>query len=547
MDSQPGLTSWDEQEIGRYVEERRQALDDFLQECFSFRETCRLFGRTLRSDLLRHPLNFILAIPKLVITRIAGVMEKVGWYSLAHRFQRLSLFLRSGFENAREEQIVCGLIGASGQPEIRGALEGPLSHFMAARSALLELASGAVTIAVAYAFFGTAALSPYEMGQRLAATAARERASSRFFLGRGVGSAFYHFFPPHPTWGQIATSSALVIVLFGALTALLNLISDPLQQAFGVHRRQLSRLLDSFEANLLVQAARRPRELKSGYQRAPVAVPIEPVGAKRLANQKQELSMRHTVVSVRRKVARWSKQFIDQARAAARQTERRFGRRNIVLASISVLCLLVLAIAFIRRQLHPYAEVRALIEKRAYVTALARLDQMPAKNSKRGAEYWLWRGRALFGNHQLDGAMEAYQSAIAKNADFRSDSTIVHDAIEAVATKNNERAKRLILEQIGPPAIEPLRDKAIAREEIYRWSLVELIKKLGGENRINYAEIAIADLACASTCPAKKHAVEKVLEYRAGDALEALRELEGQPQYKCLQGVLKQALAALGH
>ena len=547
MDSQAGLTTWDEQEIGRYVEQRRQALDDFLPECFSFRGTCSLFWQTLRSDLLRHPLNFILAIPKLLITRMAGVMEKVGRYSLAHRFQRLSLVLRSGFENAREEQIVGGLIGASDDVEIRGALEGPLSHFMAARSALLELASGAVTIAVAYAFFGTVALSPYEMGQRLAATAARERASSHFFLGRGAGSAFYHFFPPHPTWGQIATSCALVIVLLGALTALLNLVSDPLQQALGIHRRQLSRMLDSFEANLLVQAARRPRDMKSGYQHAPVTVPIERVGAKPFANQKQEQSMRHRLVSVRRKVARRSKQFIDEVLATVEQTDRRFGRRNIVLASISALCLLVLAIAFIRHQLHPYAEVRRLIEQRAYVTALARLDQMPAKNSKRGAEYWHWRGRALFGNHQLDGAMDAYQSAIAKNPDYRTDSTIVHDAIDAVATKNNERAKRLILEQIGPSAVEPLRDKAIAREEINRWSLVELIKKLGGENRIHYGEIAIADLACASTCPAKKRAIEKVLEYHAGDALEALRELEGQPQYKCLQGVLKQALATLGH
>src|SRR5262249_7181557 len=206
MDSQAGLISWDEQEIGRYVEERRQALDDFLRECFSFRGTCNVFWRTLRSDLLRHPLNFILAIPKLLITRIAGVMEKFGRYSLARRFQRLSLVLRSGFENAREEQIVGSLIGASDEAEIRGALEGPLSHFRRARPAFLELARGAVTMAVAYALFGRAVLSPYEMGQRLAAPAARERASSRFFLGRGVGSAFYHFFPPHPTWGQIATS-----------------------------------------------------------------------------------------------------------------------------------------------------------------------------------------------------------------------------------------------------------------------------------------------------------------------------------------------------
>ncbi len=547
MGSRAGLISWDEQGIARYVEERRQALDGFLGECFSFRETWRLFWRTLRSDLLRHPLNFILAIPKLFVARIAGVMEKFGWYSLARAFHRLSLVLRSGFESAREQQIVGELIGASEDAEIRTALEAPLSHFMAGRSALLELASGGVTIAVAYSLFGTVGLSPYEMGQRLAASAAREKASARFFLGRGVGSAFYHFFPPHPTWGQIATSSALVIVLLGALSALLNLLSDPVQQALGVHRRQLSRLLNSFEENLLVQAARRPRDLKSGPERASVAVRTERVGTKRRANQKLERSMRDALVSIWRTVSPLPKQFVDKLFAAALQIEKRFGRRNIVFASVSALCLLVLATAFIRRQLHPYAEVRTLIEQRAYVTALARLDQMRAKNSKPGAGYWHWRGQALFGNRQLDSAMEAYRSAIAKDADYRSDTILLHDAIEAVATKNHEGAKRLILEQIGPPAIEALRDRAIAREEIYRWSLVELIKKLGGESQINYAEIAIADLACASTCPAKKHAVEKILEYRASDALEALRELDGQPQYKCLQGVLKQALAALGH
>jgi len=392
------------------------------------------------------------------------------------------------------------------------------------------------------------------MGQRLAASAARERASSRFFLGRGVGSAFYNFFPPHPTWGQIATSTALVILLLGVLTAVLNLLSDPLQQALGVHRRQLSRLLTSFEENLLVQAARRPRDLPIGSERAWVPIPTERVRAKRLASQKLERSMRHPLVSVRnslvsvwrRTVAPLPKQFIDKVLAAAQQIENRFGRRNTVLVLVAALCLLVLAMALIKRQLHPYAEVRSLIEQRAYVTAVARLDQMRPKNSKRGAEYWYWRGQALSGNRQFDGAIEAYQSAIAKDAEYRTDTILLHDAIEAVAAKNHEGAKRLILEQIGPPAIHALRDKAIAREDIYRWSLVELIKKLGGENQINYSEIAIADLACASSCPAKKRAVEKVLEYRAGDALEALRELDGQPQYKCLQGVLKQALATLG-
>jgi hypothetical protein len=170
---------------------------------------------------------------------------------------------------------------------------------------------------------------------------------------------------------------------------------------------------------------------------------------------------------------------------------------------------------------------------------------MPAKKSKHDGEYWYWRGRALSGNRQLDGAMEAYHSAISKSVRFRSDPALVQETIDAVATKNHERARRLVLEQIGPPAIEPLRQKALAREDIHRWSLVELIKKLGGEDQIDYREIAIADLASASSCPGKKRAVEKIIEYRVGAAVDALRELNGQPQYKCLQGVLKQALGTL--
>src|SRR5262249_39590965 len=262
-----GLRSWIAPGISRYVEERRQALDGFLRECFSFRGTCRLFWRTLRSDLLRHPLNFILAIPKLLFHRIAGVMEKFGWYSLARGFHRLSLVLRSGFESAREEQIVGGLIGASDEAEIRGALEGPLSHFMAARPPPPPLARGGGADSRAHFLFLTPAPGPFEKGAKSPARARPERGHPPIFLGRGGGGGVFNiFFPPHPTWGQIATSTALVILLLGVLTAVLSLLSDPLQQALGVHRRQLSRLLTSFEENLLVQAARRPRDLPIGSE-----------------------------------------------------------------------------------------------------------------------------------------------------------------------------------------------------------------------------------------------------------------------------------------
>ena len=74
------------------------------------------------------------------------------------------------------------------------------------------------------------------------------------------------------------------------------------------------------------------------------------------------------------------------------------------------------------------------------------------------------------------------------------------------------------------------------------WSILGL---LVNEGRIRYEKVAIADLAATSTCPAKRRAVEKIAEYQVKGATGALRELDGQPQFKCLQGTLKVALARL--
>jgi tetratricopeptide (TPR) repeat protein len=540
MDSRTALTSWDEQGIACYVDARRQALDQFLRNSYSFRGTIRVLRRTLRADLLRHPLNFVLSIPKLFISRIANFLEKLGWYSTARALQTVFRVLRSGFEAARERQIVTELIAVSGEPDIRSALEPPLSHFMAARESILELANGGLTLALAYLLFGSAGLSPYEMGRRLASNSAHEQAASRFALGRGLGSAFYHLFPVEPTWGQVAIWSVLVLALLGTLTTSMGLLSDPLQQALGVHRRQLSRLLDAFEDNLLLQAARRPGGLQ------PVARSrSRGSAAAQRRNPRPRRKRRIELGSQIQEVARLPKRFFQKLWAFASRVHARLGRRNSWLAGLAGVSLFVVAGVLIQRQRDPYTQVRALIEQHAYVTAIARLDRITGKESKQNGEYWYWRGRALCGNRQLDGAIEAYHSAISRDARFGSDRTLVRDAIDAVASKNHERAKRLLLEDVGPPAIARLRERALSREDIHRWSLVELIKKLGGEDQLDYRAVAQADLAGAASCPAKKRAVEKVVEFRAADAVPALRDLDGQPQYKCLQSTLKHALATL--
>src|SRR5712664_1197560 len=255
----------DDTEIRRYFDQRRQQVDSFIADHFSCRGTLRVFWRTLKTDVVRHPINFVLSIPFLFVGKTASWLEKLGWYSAAKVLNRVPLRLRTGFENAREQQVAVGLLGLSDElQEFRHALATPINAFMATRAAILDLASGGLTIAVAYAFFGSATLSPYEMAEKLATSSAREEAASHFVLGRGIGSAFYHLFPPQPTALQILTSSALMFLLLGALTALLNVFSDPVQKSLGILRRQLHRLLDGCEESLLLYAMKRAREPETG-------------------------------------------------------------------------------------------------------------------------------------------------------------------------------------------------------------------------------------------------------------------------------------------
>jgi hypothetical protein len=538
----------DHKEIDRYVDQRRQQVDSFIADHFSCRGTLLVFWRTLKTDVVRHPINFVLSIPFLFVGKAANWLEKLGWYAAAKILNRVPLRLRTGFENAREQQVVVGLLGLSDErKELRDVLATQINAFMATRAAILDLASGGLTIAVAYSFFGSATLSPYEMAQQLATSSAREEAASNFALGRGIGSAFYHLFPPQPTVFQILTSSGLMFLLLGALTALLNVFSDPVQKSLGILRRQLNRLLDGCEESLFLDAVKRQREGEPGRSIGAntdrgstphsTAVPedllLPPRSVDLGSSQKEGVSL--------------PKQMTRRIVALASLIRGGFGRAPILLGGLGISAVVALIGLWVYQRLDPYLEVQRLIERKAFVTAVARLDQLPksARAREGEGEYWYWRGRALMGNKQLDAGIEAYRSATLKAARYRKDSALVRDATDAVASKDHEKAKQLLLEQIGPAAIKPLLEKALTNEDIHRWSLVELIKKLGGEDQVNYREIAIIDLAVATTCQGKRRALEKISKYSAKAAIPTLRQLDGQPQFKCLQNVLKPAIAKL--
>ena len=105
---------------------------------------------------------------------------------------------------------------------------------------------------------------------------------------------------------------------------------------------------------------------------------------------------------------------------------------------------------WLHRRSGTYFEVEQLVDRKAYVTALARLDSIGKKSRhEKEAEYWYWRGRALMGNKAFDPGIDAYRSAISRSPDYRKEPTILRDAIDAVAMNPVTRPTPI------PPAAAP--------------------------------------------------------------------------------------------
>ena len=86
----------------------------------------------------------------------------------------------------------------------------------------------------------------------IAKKGAHDRAASRFFLGKKVGSVFYNVFPP-----EVHQSTVWMILVFLVIgltigAAACTILSDPVRKALGFHRHRLDALVDDVERELIV-------------------------------------------------------------------------------------------------------------------------------------------------------------------------------------------------------------------------------------------------------------------------------------------------------
>jgi hypothetical protein len=266
--------------IDAYVKRCRERIPEFVHRHFSLKQTWAIQRRTLWVDLCVAPLNSAWAVPYLTIKKACGALATLGVPFAATALSHLPPGIRTGYERRIEELIRSELLewdlardlvdlprglmdDLRRYPEVRGFRPGqepgadrPLrtivQNYLSGRAAVSSVAGTLLTIACGWFVMGSTSVTVQQIAGGLAQRNARNRAVSRFFLGRRVGSAFYHVFPPQASQSE---KMILLVVLIAAITVgalVCTILSDPIRKMAGVHERHLSKLVDDIEREVTI-------------------------------------------------------------------------------------------------------------------------------------------------------------------------------------------------------------------------------------------------------------------------------------------------------
>jgi len=283
--------------IETYIERCRRRIPSFVSENFSLEQTWRLQRPTLWFDLACTPVNSAWALPHLAIRKAAETAERVGYTQLTRWAKCLPPGIKTGYQRQIGRRICWDLLEWDREqspadlpqgflkeleavPSLRKRIEtlefdrsdrAPartladlLHQFSTGRAIVSDLFGTLLTLATSWAIMGSTSLSLRSIAHGVAAKSAHDRAASRFFLGKKMGSAFYNVFPPAVHESTIWT---ILIFLGVGLTVggmACTILSDPIRKFLGFHRNRLEVLLDEVERELIVLSHKRIRQEPQG-------------------------------------------------------------------------------------------------------------------------------------------------------------------------------------------------------------------------------------------------------------------------------------------
>ena len=265
----------------------RARVDGFARRRFGLAGTLRLHRAALGLDLLRAPVNVLLAPVHVAISLAALVADRLRLRALSRWLRERRVLLDTDVGRTVEERVAVELLGLEpgsaagssareGDAMARAMLSPPalrrladraddpaaglaigrrlaraLHDYAGTRGAVAEATTALATLVTGAIVFRTLTPGLVSMAPSVAGVLSRDAAISRFWLGETLGGVWYAAFPATVSPWLFGLTLAGLMVLGAVFAAFAGLLADPLQVRLGIHRRRLHRLVDALEAEAL--------------------------------------------------------------------------------------------------------------------------------------------------------------------------------------------------------------------------------------------------------------------------------------------------------
>lgn len=225
--------------------ETRTKVDRFVRENFRLRGTLALHRAALGWDMLRAPLNvmlapvFLLVMLAALICRAIGLRRAGGWLASRH------ILLRTSVARAVERRIADDLLeGVALDPVSRRLID----DYTGVRSAVAEITTSLIVLMAGLALFGAATPGVTSLAPKVSGFVAHSSAVANFPFGAALGGVWYGVFPVSLPVSLVVATGVVLAMAASLVTTFAGVLADPVQAHLGVHQRRLMRLLDRIAA-----------------------------------------------------------------------------------------------------------------------------------------------------------------------------------------------------------------------------------------------------------------------------------------------------------
>src|SRR5215471_415694 len=270
-------------------ESRRSRVSAFVDRRFSLAGSLALHRKALGWDVLKAPLNIVLAVPYIGIKLTAGITRTLGAkqvsrYLASRRIlletavgreiewliltELLELPFRQGYRIARKDALAETILASphvrsalseafeaidrrGDHPAFRKQLEQTVATYKETRAAAAEITTTLITLGTGATALKQVTPGAMVLGPALAAVMAHQAAVASFPLGTTLGGLWYAAFPVAASGGLIISVTGTLMAGGAVAAAFSGIIADPFQRRFGLHRRRLLRLIDALERQFM--------------------------------------------------------------------------------------------------------------------------------------------------------------------------------------------------------------------------------------------------------------------------------------------------------